>query len=71
MEVRGKSPGLNVQQKPETTLSGIPLILGLQTRMSDPYVHVVFWALTPGPQSTPSSNFEESRSDFAQSDASL
>ena len=26
-----------------TMLSGIPLILGLGTRMSDPYVYVVFW----------------------------
>ena len=26
-------------------ISGIPLILGLGTRMSDPYVYVVFWAL--------------------------
>ena len=25
-------------------MSGIPLLLGLRTRMSDPYVYVVFWA---------------------------
>ena len=25
-------------------ISGIPLILGLGTRMSDPFLYVVFWA---------------------------
>ena len=30
-----------------TMTSGIPLVLGLRTRMSDPYVYVVFY----GPQS--------------------
>ena len=28
----------------QSMVSGIPLILGLGTRMSDPYVYVVFWA---------------------------
>ena len=28
----------------QTLISGIPLILGLGTRMSDPYVYVVCWA---------------------------
>ena len=28
----------------QTVISGIPLILGLGTKMSDPYVYVVFWA---------------------------
>ena len=43
-------------------ISGIPLMLGLGTRMSDPYVYVAswapsvcrsfpdFWGLSPGPQ---------------------
>ena len=31
-----------------TMVSGIPLILGLGTRMSDPCVYVVFWALMMG-----------------------
>ena len=31
-------------------VSGIPLILGLGTRMSDPYVYVVFWPLTEAPR---------------------
>ena len=28
----------------QTMISAIPLILGLETKMSDPYVYVVFWA---------------------------
>ena len=28
----------------QTVISGIPLMLSLGTRMSDPYLYVVFWA---------------------------
>ena len=30
----------------ETTICGIPLVLGLRTSMYDPCVHAVFWAPT-------------------------
>ena len=29
----------------QTMISGLPLMLGLGTRMSDPYVHVALWAM--------------------------
>ena len=35
---------------PKTMVSGIILVLGLGTRMSDPYVYVVFWGSNQCPE---------------------
>ena len=40
---RGPKDHINIRIL-QTMISGIPLILGLGTRMSDPYVYVVLWA---------------------------
>ena len=40
---RGPKDYINIRIL-QTMISGIPLILGLGTRMSDPYVYVVLWA---------------------------
>ena len=40
--------GVGPQKTLQNMISGIPLILGLGTRMSDPHVYVVFWALKYG-----------------------
>ena len=40
---RAPKDHINIRILP-TMVSGIPLVLGLGTRMSDPYVYVAFWA---------------------------
>ena len=42
-EHRGPEDHINMRVL-QTMISGIFFILGLRTRMSDPYVYVVFWA---------------------------
>ena len=40
---RGPKDHINIRIL-QSMICGFPLILGLGTRMSDPYVYVVFWA---------------------------
>ena len=42
-KIRGPEEHINIRIL-QTMISSIPLIFGLSTRMSDPYVYVVFWA---------------------------
>ena len=43
LHFRGPKDHINIRTL-QTLISGIPLILGLGTRVSDPYVYVVSWA---------------------------
>ena len=40
--IRGPKDHINIRIL-QTMISGIPLVLGLGTRMSDPYVYLVLW----------------------------